>query len=349
MKFNDEYYMRRCFELAKNGISYVSPNPLVGAVVVHENEIIGEGFHTSHGSAHAEVNAINSVKNKNLLIHSKLYVSLEPCSHYGLTPPCTELIIKNKIPKVIIACLDPNEKVSGKGVKALKSSNIEVITGILEEEAIFLNRRFITFHTKKRPYIILKWAQSKNYFIDIKRNDFSKEKALKITNDYADIIVHKWRTEEDAILVGSNTVISDNPRLTARHWHGINPIRICFDRFCKLDKSFNIFNSESTSLIFNSIKDENINNIKYIKIDYSDNILQQVLDKTYSLGIQSIIVEGGTETINRFISLNLWDEARVFSAKDLIVEDGIAAPSLNMQAATVRTYNNNELNIYYNI
>ena len=341
-----EKYISRCIELAKYGIGSVSPNPMVGAVIVVDNKIIGEGFHQKFGEAHAEVNAINSVKDKSLLPKSTLYVSLEPCSHFGKTPPCTDLIIENKIPNVIIGSLDPYYEVNGKSIEKLKNNGINVISGILEKECKFLNRRFYTFHQKKRPYIILKWAESLDKFIDIKRNN-AETKPIFFTDNFGRTIVHKWRTENDAILVGRNTVILDNPQLTARNFYGNNPVRIIIDKNNTLNKDYFIFDNQADTIVFNSLSNEKQNNISYVKIDFSKNIVFQILDELYKANIQSIIIEGGSITLNSFIEENLWDEARIFISNKKL-ENGVKAPYFEYFTDNEEIYKNYKLKIYYN-
>ncbi|MDR2835588.1 MAG: bifunctional diaminohydroxyphosphoribosylaminopyrimidine deaminase/5-amino-6-(5-phosphoribosylamino)uracil reductase RibD [Bacteroidales bacterium] len=342
----DEHYIKRCISIAKNGLGEVSPNPMVGAVIVYENKIIGEGFHRKFGEAHAEVNAINSVQNKELLTKSTLYVSLEPCSHFGKTPPCTDLIIEMKIPKVIIGNLDPFAKVAGNGIKKLQAANIEVITNILQKECEELNKRFITFHTKKRPYIILKWAESSDKFIDINRPQ-NTEKPIFFTDEFGRSIVHKWRTEEDAILVGKNTVILDNPQLTSRNYFGHNPKRIIIDKNNYLKNDFQIFNNQAETIIFNSKSEFKNNNLNFVKINFEKDVIEQILNYLYITEIQSIIVEGGSFTLNKFISKNLWDEARIFTS-EIKLRNGVKSPDFNFIYKKNLKINNYQLKIYYN-
>ncbi|MDR2008965.1 MAG: bifunctional diaminohydroxyphosphoribosylaminopyrimidine deaminase/5-amino-6-(5-phosphoribosylamino)uracil reductase RibD [Bacteroidales bacterium] len=342
-----EKYIKRCIELAGNGIGNVSPNPMVGSVIVFNDKIIGEGYHCKFGEAHAEVNAINSVKDKELLKKSTIYVSLEPCAHVGKTPACADLIIKMQIPEVVIGSVDPYFEVDGKGIKKLMNSSVNVVSGILEKECKFLNRRFYTFHTKKRPYIILKWAQTFDGFIDYSRKPGTDIGPAWITNEYCKTLVHKWRTEEDAILAGKNTVILDNPQLTARNWYGKDPVRICIDKMCELKSNYNIFNSNASVIVVNSIENLVKNNIKYVKINFSENILPQLMEILYDENIQSVIVEGGTKTLNEFIENNLWDEARVFyGSKEF--KTGVKAPIFERKESLSEKYGDSELKIYYN-
>lgn len=341
-----ETYIKRCIELAKKGLGSVSPNPLVGAVIVYNDKIIGEGFHKKFGEAHAEVNAVNSVKDKNLLKFSTLYVSLEPCSHFGKTPPCTDLILKENIPNIVIGSLDPFELVKGNGIKILKNNNRTVITGILEKECINLNRRFFTFHQKKRPYVILKWAQTIDGYIDTDRKN--KLYAEWITNEFCKTLVHKWRTEEDAFLVGTNTVLLDNPKLTARNWFGKNPIRITIDKKCYLDMNkFNIFDNTAKTIIFNEIKNEIIKNIQFVRVDFSKEIIPQILQELFLKNIQSIVIEGGTYTLQKFIDSGIWDEARVFTGNRYF-GNGVKAPIFKFVPSENVVYGNVSLNIFYN-
>ena len=317
--------MYRCLQLAENGCGNVSPNPLVGSVIVYNNKIIGEGYHIKAGEAHAEVNAIHSVINKDLLSKSTLYVNLEPCAHFGKTPPCADLIIQHKIPNVIIGCSDPFSKVAGKGIEKLRNAGINVTTGILEEEAIFLNRRFFTFHTKKRPYIILKWAQTIDKLIDRKRE--ISEKPSVISNQEAHRLSHLWRSQEDSIMIGTNTAIMDNPNLTTREVFGKNPIRVVLDQHCTLSEKLNLFNDQSQTIVFNNCKETVKDNIEFIKLDFRTKSLQPILNVLYQKNIQSIIVEGGAHLISSFLDQNLWDEVKVFVAPNHL-NNGVKAPQL---------------------
>lgn len=314
---NHELYMQRCIQLAKKGMGNVAPNPLVGSVIVCDDKIIGEGYHQKYGEAHAEVNAVNSVKDKSLLAKSTLYVNLEPCAHYGKTPPCANLIVENKIPKVVIGCIDSFAKVAGKGIEMLRNNGVEVVVGVLEKESLALNKRFFTFHEKKRPYVILKWAQTKDGFI-APTEDLHESKRW-ITNKRTQVLVHKWRSEECAILVGKNTVIKDNPELTVREVNGSNPVRIVLDKDLELysnKTSYKIFNSKSKTIVFNQIKSFESDNIEGVKINFTQNSEQQMLTKLYELNIQSIIIEGGAQVLESFINKNLYDEGRVFVSEN---------------------------------
>ena len=327
-----EKYIQRCIELAKKGLGTTYPNPLVGSVIVHEGKIIGEGWHQKAGQAHAEVNAINSVKDKSLLPLSTIYVSLEPCSHFGKTPPCSDLIIHHKIPEVVIGTIDPFAKVSGNGIKKLKEAGIKVTVGILEDECNALNKRFFTFHTKKRPYLILKWAETQDGFIAPETRD--EQKPVWITNQYSRQLVHKWRTEEQGIFVGTQTVIDDNPSLTARDWKGNHPIRIVLDKKNRISKESAIFDNSALTILVT----EN-------EIDFSQNIANQLCDYLYKKEIQSVIIEGGSRTLQTFIDAQLWDEARVFKG-DTHFSSGMIAPKITGKIIAEQRIGSDELVIY---
>ena len=307
-----EKYIKRCIELAKNGLGTTYPNPLVGSVIVYNNEIIGEGWHQKAGEPHAEVNAIHSVKDKSLLSKATIYVSLEPCSHFGKTPPCCDLIIANKIPNVVIGTIDPFAKVAGNGIKKLLEAGKKVTIGILEDECNELNKRFFTFHTKKRPYIILKWAGSQDGFIAPLQRE--KKEPVWITNEFSRQLVHKWRSEEQAILVGTNTVLEDNPSLTVRNWTGNNPIRIVLDQKKRIPKESPIFDTQANTLLIS--KDT---------INFKNAIASEIADFLFKNEIQSVIIEGGRQTLQTFIDANIWDEARVFKGAKAL-KNGIKAP-----------------------
>jgi diaminohydroxyphosphoribosylaminopyrimidine deaminase/5-amino-6-(5-phosphoribosylamino)uracil reductase len=321
-----EIYMQRCLQLALLGLGYVSPNPMVGAVVVHQNQIIGEGYHQNYGGPHAEVNAVNQVlaNHENadeLLRQSIIYVSLEPCAHYGKTPPCADLIIKHQIPKVVVGCRDPFAQVDGKGIEKLQHANIEVITGVLEQECRDLNKRFFTRVQQQRPYIILKWAQTGNgYFAPA---DGSQH---WITGLEARKLVHQWRAEEDAILVGKNTALIDNPQLNIRYGTGKSPKRVVIDRNLELDKQLHLFDNSVETFVFNAIKTEFDDKTKYIALEDFDRFVPQyILFQLYLQDVQSLIIEGGAQTLNSFIEAGLWDEARIFTSQTLL-PGGIKAP-----------------------
>ncbi|CAN5247657.1 bifunctional diaminohydroxyphosphoribosylaminopyrimidine deaminase/5-amino-6-(5-phosphoribosylamino)uracil reductase RibD [soil metagenome] len=322
-----EQYMLRCLQLAEYGSGNVAPNPMVGAVLVHNNKIIGEGYHKKYGEAHAEVNCIKNVseENKHLICKSTLYVSLEPCNHFGKTPPCSDLIIKKNIANVVIGCKDIYKETAGKGIEKLKSAGIAVATGILEKECIEINKRFNIFHIKKRPYIILKWAESADGKIAASPKSSPKERTL-ISNSYSNTLVHKWRSEEAAILIGTNTALQDDPLLTTRLWKGKNPVRIVIDMNLRLPNTLKIFNDEAKTIIFNSIKDEEQKNFLFYKINAPD-ILNIITKSLYKLNIQSVIVEGGAKLLQSFIDAGLWDEVRIITNEKLIVNNGVAAPN----------------------
>ncbi len=324
----DEKYMHLCFQLARKAIGCTSPNPMVGAVIVHEDKIIGEGYHVCCGQAHAEANAIRSVKDKELLAKSTLYVNLEPCSHHGKTPPCAQLIIDNKIPHVIISNIDPFPKVSGRGIAMLQQAGVQVTTGIFEAEGRELNKRFFTFYEKHRPYIILKWAQSSDNFMDAERTELSNRPTI-FSSQATQMLNHKLRAEEDAILVGTNTVLLDNPQLTTRMYEGKNPVRIILDREGRIPQDYKIYDGVADTLIFTKDAKENNDFANFVTIDFSENILQQVLDELYRRQITSLIVEGGSKVLHSFIAENLWDEAKVETAP-FALGKGVKAPILNL-------------------
>lgn len=316
-----EVFMRRAIELARNGLGFVSPNPLVGSVVVHGNRIVGEGWHQRYGGPHAEVNAVESVPDKQILRGCTLYVSLEPCSHTGKTPPCADMLIRHGIPHVVIANQDPNPLVSGKGIAKLRNAGITVTTDILSDDAAKLNRRFFTYMRKGRPYIILKWAQTSDGFMA--RTNFDSK---WISDAYSRQLVHKWRTEEDAVLVGSGTAMHDNPQLNVRHWTGRNPVRIVIDRNLRLDKSLNLFDGTQRTLCYNLIRNETHDKVSFIKLDRNQ-FLHAMMEHLFREKIQSVIVEGGSQLLKSFIEAGLWDEARIFISPATFRE-GIAAPMI---------------------
>ncbi len=323
---NDELYMQRCLQLALLGAGNVAPNPMVGALLVNEGTVIGEGFHKQYGQAHAEVNCINNVPaNLAYLIPlSTLYVSLEPCNHTGHTGPCTDFIIRHNIKKVVVACRDSYEKVNGSGIEKLRHAGIEVTEGILEKEALFLNRPFFTFHKKQRPYIILKWAQTTNGFISTKDGQ-----RLKISNKLTDRLVHRWRSEAAAIIVGSNTARQDNPSLTTRLWPGKNPVRIIIDKHLQLPAHLNIFDKKAPTIIINTIKHSEDGNLFYYQTAEAENMLAVVINLLHQRNLISLIVEGGTKLLQSFIEEGLWDEARIITAKKNTVATGVRAPILS--------------------
>lgn len=342
-----ETYIKRCFELAANGLGTTAPNPLAGCVIVNNGNIIGEGYHQKYGEAHAEVNAVNSVVNRELLKESVIYVNLEPCSHFGKTPPCADLIIQSGIPEVVIANTDPFAEVNGKGIEKLRNAGCKVITGILEEEGSFLNRRFITFHKSKRPYIILKWAQTIDGFIDIDRCESGANKNNWITNDKLKVLVHKWRTEESAVMVGAGTALNDNPRLTARDWPGRDPVRILIDKKNELPPTLHLYDGTILTMVFTAHAAENRNNLEYIQADFRGDVIRQVLTGLYNRNIQSVIVEGGKQLLDSFLSDNLWDEARVLTGNKYF-HKGLRAPVINTRANETYAFDNDTYSLYIN-
>ncbi|TRX36266.1 bifunctional diaminohydroxyphosphoribosylaminopyrimidine deaminase/5-amino-6-(5-phosphoribosylamino)uracil reductase RibD [Flavobacterium restrictum] len=341
-----EKYMKRCLELARNGLPASMPNPSVGAVIVVDDCIIGEGYTAPYGGSHAEVNAINAVKDKTLLEKATLYVSLEPCSHFGKTPPCCDLIIQYKIPNVVVGILDTNIKVAGKGIQKLRESGTRVTVGVLEADCYESNKRFFTFHEKKRPYIILKWAQSQDGFIAPLVKD--EIKPVWITNPISRQLVHKWRSEEQAILVGTQTAIDDNPKLNTRDWSGKNPIRLVLDQHNRIPKSSHIFDNQTQTIIFT--KQEilfNQENTIFETIDFEQNTVPQILEVLYQYQIQSVLIEGGTQLLNTFLAANIWDEARVFIGKKEF-KTGIKAPEVPKGNTQKHTILDDELQIISN-
>jgi diaminohydroxyphosphoribosylaminopyrimidine deaminase / 5-amino-6-(5-phosphoribosylamino)uracil reductase len=335
----DELFMRRALELALLGQGSVSPNPLVGCVIVHNNHIIGEGWHQAYGGPHAEVNAVNAVQDKALLAASTVYVNLEPCSHFGKTPPCADMLIREKVKKVVLANLDTNPLVGGEGIKKLRAAGIEVITGILDKEARELNKRFFAYIEKKRPYIILKWAETADGFIARENYD-----SRWISNLYSRQLVHRWRAEEDAILVGMRTAQQDNPQLTVRDWSGRNPVRIVIDRFLKLSSRLAVFDRSQKTICYNVLKHEEHPNLSLVRLD-EETFLPDLLRDLHKQKIQSVIVEGGAQTLTFFIQNGFWDEARVFVSNE-IFERGIKAPSLQGRLAEHYTIGSDRLNLY---
>ncbi len=338
--------MHRCLELAQLGAGSVSPNPMVGAVIVFNSKIIGEGYTSPYGGPHAEVNAVQQVMQrygenaKKVLRESTFYVSLEPCAHFGKTPPCANMIADLKPTKVYIACLDPFSKVNGKGVEILRAAGIEVEIGLLENEAVWLNRRFFTRIGQFRPYVILKWAQSKDGFIG------QENKQIWLSNAASQQLVHRWRAEEDAILVGTKTAIVDNPSLTVRHWQGKNPLRILLDKDLVIPLDANILNGQADTIVFNAKKTEWKGNVKYIELEnYSLYLPQNILYQLYLMDVQSIIIEGGTATLQMFIDAGLWDEARVFES-EIKLFNGVVAPRFSGQIIESKLVSNDLLKIY---
>ncbi len=339
--------MNRCLELARKGAGKVSPNPMVGCVIVHNDTIIGEGFHEKYGEAHAEVNAINAVKNQELLKESTLYVSLEPCAHFGLTPPCSDLIVEKKIPRVVIGTIDSFAKVAGKGIEKMIKAGIDVQVGILEKECREINKRFFTFHEKKRPYIFLKWAETTDGFIDYDRTKNQFGEPTWITGEKALVRVHQMRAVEDAILVGTNTALKDNPSLTVRHCEGRSPVRIVIDNHLRLPVHLKLFDRTAKTIVFNSLKNEESGNTEFVKIDFNKKMIPHLLKNLYQRNIQSLIVEGGKQLLESFIEANLWDEAFRFTGNKLFIR-GIKAPSISGSIIQTEETDGDTLQIYNN-
>lgn len=337
----DKEMMKRCIQLAQNGLGQVYPNPMVGCVITRQNKIIAESWHQKAGEPHAEVNAINLLSDKSILSECTLYVSLEPCAHHGKTPPCSDLIVHHKVPKVVIGTADPFAKVNGLGIEKMRAAGIEVVVGVLEKEAQLLNRRFFTFHQEKRPYIILKWAETTDGFIATESGE-----QKWITNAYSKQIVHQWRTEEQSILVGTNTAAFDDPQLNARLWSGNQPVRIVLDKDLRLKTDLHLFDQTQSTLVFTSKKKESQNNLNYIQVDFNQGLIEQILTHLYELDIQSVIIEGGKETLNSFIEQNLWDEARILKANENYWGDGVKAPELNASLIETKTLDSDRLEIY---
>lgn len=339
--------MRRCISLAMQAFGNTYPNPMVGCVIVRSGEIIGVGFHARAGEAHAEVNAINSVENKELLKESTLYVNLEPCSHYGKTPPCADLIINCGIPRVVVGCVDTFSEVAGRGIAKLRAHGVEVTVGILEQECRELNKRFFTFHEKHRPYIILKWAQSADGYIDKLPADKVSARGVNITNEECRKLVHRWRSEEQAILVGTNTARCDNPELTARVAHGKNPLRLAIDLNNSLPETLHVKNGETPTVIYSLTPPQSRHNVEYVRIEHRETLWQEICADLYTRGIQSLIIEGGAQILQDCIQQNVWDEMRVFTTGDTF-GSGVAAPIITCKALYRETVGNAELRQYGN-
>jgi diaminohydroxyphosphoribosylaminopyrimidine deaminase / 5-amino-6-(5-phosphoribosylamino)uracil reductase len=341
-----EKYIKRCIELAKNGLGSTYPNPLVGSVIVHNDQIIGEGWHYKAGEPHAEVNAVNSVKDKSLLAKSTIYVSLEPCSHFGKTPPCSNLIIHHNIPNVVVGTIDPFAKVSGNGIKKLRDAGINVIVGILDEECKELNKRFFTFHQKKRPYIILKWAESIDGFIAPLTKD--KKEPVWITNEFSRQLVHKWRCEEQAIMVGTKTVTEDNPKLDIRDWKGDNPVRVVLDRTGKITDDYHVKNQKIKTIFIteeeNTISSENC---IFENCIFDRDLPMKISSILHKHNIQSVIIEGGRQLLQSFIEAGLWDEVRAFKGPTSLVE-GIEAPLFKWNLKCKKQIQKDELIYFFN-
>lgn len=338
--------MHRCFELALQGAGFVAPNPMVGAVLVCEERIIGEGYHQQFGGAHAEVNCIASVKKEDipLIERSTLYVSLEPCAHFGKTPPCADLIIAKKIPHVVIGCRDPFPVVNGKGIEKLKAAGVSITYPVLEEEARQLNKRFIGFHTQHRPYIILKWAQTMDGKIG-----YEDHSHLLISNEFTNRLTHKWRSEEAAILVGTNTALYDDPALTNRLWHGATPVRMVIDMALRLPSSLQLFNQQVKTIVFNKVKHEEQENLLYYQVTGNLSIVHQVVHALYQLKILSVLVEGGAQLLQSFIDEGIWDEIRIITNKQLVATTGIKAPVMSgVQVSQTETIFSDSIDYFVN-
>jgi diaminohydroxyphosphoribosylaminopyrimidine deaminase/5-amino-6-(5-phosphoribosylamino)uracil reductase len=347
MESAHDIFIKRCFDLAALGLGNVSPNPLVGAVLVKNGQIIGEGYHQKIGEAHAEVNAIASVKKASDLKDATLYVNLEPCVHHGKTPPCTDLIIRKGIPRVVISMTDPNPKVAGKGIEKLRANGVEVISGVLEDEAKYLNRRFIRYMTTDRPYVILKWAKTEDGFMDVLRPIDRSGAPSWITNAFCKQLVHKWRAEEDAFMVGKHTAIMDNPQLTVREWTGRNPKRVSIDFDDNLPKDLEIFTDASDNLIFTGNAPKIQNRTRFFQISSRKDNLEEILRHLHREMIQSLVVEGGSELLHSFIDKGLWDEARVFTGNHYF-RRGIKAPQIQGVNESHQVFGNSRLKIVYN-
>ncbi|MCF6365900.1 MAG: bifunctional diaminohydroxyphosphoribosylaminopyrimidine deaminase/5-amino-6-(5-phosphoribosylamino)uracil reductase RibD [Bacteroidales bacterium] len=343
----DEIFMQRCLQLAKKGFGNTYPNPMVGSVIVYNGQLIGEGYHKKCGESHAEVNAINSVKNKELLKSSTLYVNLEPCAHKGRTPACSRLITEKKIPKVVIGCTDSFEMVSGKGVEMLKKAGVDVSVGILEKEARELNSRFFTYHEKKRPYIILKWAKTVDGFIDFERKAETPIQPNWITDEFARIKVHKWRAEEQAIMVATNTAEKDNPKLNVRDWSGNQPVRIVLDRTLRLKENLFLFDRTQKTIVFTEKTKKGTDNLSYVQISFDNNFYDNLFREMYNNSIQSLFVEGGAKFIQDLIDRSFWDEARVFIGNAKFF-NGVKSPEIKNQPRNTENIGNSKLVLYKN-
>lgn len=339
-------FMSRCIELAMLGSGTTAPNPMVGCVIVRNGKIIGEGYHIEHGGPHAEVNAINSVRDKEWLKESTLYVSLEPCAHYGKTPPCSDLIIRMGIPRVVIGTSDPFAEVSGRGIEKLKKSGVDVLAGILEEECRWLNRRFFTFHEKKRPYVILKWAQSADGFMAPDKNR-KERRPVWITNDLSRRFVHKCRSEEASILVGTQTAIEDDPTLTVRDWAGPSPLRLVIDRKGMIPENSHLLDGSKETVVFTEMDVASADRIAYITLDFNLNILPQLLQYLYQREILSVYVEGGTRTLEHFIEQGIWDEAHLFFGPGFM-GSGVRSPKINGIAMSNEVFDDDRMIVLLN-
>jgi diaminohydroxyphosphoribosylaminopyrimidine deaminase/5-amino-6-(5-phosphoribosylamino)uracil reductase len=341
----DIKFMRRCLELAIKAEGMTYPNPMVGSVIVHEGKIVGEGYHLRSGEAHAEVNAINSVSDKTVLKRSTLYVNLEPCSHFGKTPPCADFIISNHIPRIVIGTTDTSGKVSGKGIKKLQDSGCEVTTGILDAECRSINRRFFTFHEKRRPYITLKWAQSADGYLDIKRTEYHKTGPTWISGKPERVLVHKWRAAEQAILVGAATIRADDPLLNVREWKGTNPLKLILSSSGYFSSKLTDNTSDSKIIVFTHNPEARVPGATMVVLQKNKTSSIQICEYLYSLNIQSLFIEGGAEVLNHFISTGLWDEARIFTGSDLFIE-GVKSPLISGVLYSGTVFSGSSLEIY---
>lgn len=337
----NELYMSRCLQLAQQAEGHTAPNPMVGAVIVCDGVMIGEGYHHRCGEPHAEVNAIRSVNDQNLLMKSTLYVNLEPCSHYGKTPPCAQLIIDKKIPRVVVGMGDPNPKVNGRGIQMLREAGVEVVENVLNQQCHILNKRFVTMYTKKRPFVILKWAQTQDGFIDAWRTT-SEIPPLRISNEVTKTLNHQIRSIESAILVGTNTALLDNPHLTARKLNTRNPVRMVVDKSLRVPSDYRIYDQTTPTVIFTDKMVENKTNITFVKLDFSKAIVPQIVDYLYQVNLSSLIVEGGTQLLQAFIDANLWDEVYIETSPE-IIGAGVKAPNISMKIIDTKWYDKNKM------
>lgn len=344
---DDIKFMERCLGLAIKSEGKTYPNPMVGSVIVHKGQIIGEGYHLRSGWPHAEVVAINSVRDSRLLTESTLYVNLEPCSHFGKTPPCTDLIISRGIRRVVAGTIDTSDKVAGKGIEKLKNAGCEVVTRVAEDQCRWINRRFFTFHEKRRPYIILKWAQSADGFIDLERSPEHPREPVWITGSSERILVHRWRASEQAILAGAGTIRKDDPKLNVRDWTGKDPVRIILSSSGNIDSDSSLFRAEGTNILFTHNPAAAIPNTHTVVLSHESGSAMQVVEYLYNAGIQSVLIEGGAQVLDHFISSGLWDEARVFTGKQYF-KKGIEAPGIKGASYLKHTFNRSMLEVILN-
>jgi len=341
-----EFFMQRCLQLADLGAGYTAPNPLVGAILVHQGRIIGEGYHQQYGEAHAEVNCLNDVQpdDRPLIPFSTMYVSLEPCCHFGKTPPCSDLILREQIPRVVIGCRDPFPMVAGKGIEKLQAGGVQVIFPLLENQSLEKNRRFITFHEKKRPYVVLKWAESANHKIA-----HSGGGHFRISNDWSNRLVHKWRTEEAGILIGTNTAFLDNPELTARLWPGKNPVRIVLDQNLRLPQNLKLFDGTVNTIVLNGHKDSLSANLVFKKMLPEEYVSVSILASLYNLNILSVLVEGGRVLLQSFIKAGNWDEIRIITNEEMNIPAGLSSPEFNdAKLSRSETFGSDTIRYYKN-